>query len=170
MIEVNVTQDMLKEAKRRAKEAVNRFGVGGTHRTHSSRQKITGFLAEVCINNVFPDIKYSGELNVDFYFQSMSIDSKAQGCNTKPLDYYSATLYEEQRKRHTDYYIFNRVKNDFSKVWICGIISKERFFKLAELKKAGTKTNNFTYEQARYEIQYKDLDCLESFVNQNCFL
>jgi len=169
MIEVDVTPSMLKEAKRRTAEAIKRFGKSGggrTHRTHSSRQKTTGFLAEVCINHVFPEIEYSGELNVDFYFQSISIDAKAQGCNSKPLSYYSATLYEEQKKRHADYYIFKRVKNDFSKVWICGIISKENFFKIAKLQKAGTKTNNFTYDQARYEIEYKYLNCLKSFVGE----
>ena len=45
------------------------------------------------------------------------------------------------------------------------MISKERFFKIATLQKAGTKTNNFTYDQARYEVQYKDLGSLQSFVH-----
>jgi hypothetical protein len=166
MIEVDVTQGILQEAERRTSEAAKRFGDNGTHRLSSDRQKLTGYLAEVCINHKFPEIKYSDDLNVDFYFNSTSLDAKSQGCNSKPLDYYSATLYEEQKKRHADYYIFNRVKNDFSKVWICGIISKEKFFKIAKLQEAGTKTNNFTYDQARYEIQYKDLSCLKGFVGK----
>lgn len=165
MIEIKVTSEILEEAKRRTSEAAKRFGDRGTHRLNSDRQKTTGYLAEVCINHEFPDIKYSDDLNVDFHFNSISLDAKSQGCNAKPLDYYSATLYQEQKKRHADYYIFNRVKNDFSKVWICGVISKERFFKIATLQKAGTKTNNFTYDQARYEVQYKDLGSLQSFVH-----
>jgi len=165
MIEVKVTPEIWEEAKRRTSEAAERFGDRGTHRLNSDRQKTTGYLAEVCINHEFPNIKYSDDLNVDFHFNSMSLDAKSQGCNSKPLGYYSATLYEEQKKRSADYYIFNRVKNDFSKVWICGVISKERFFQIAKLKKAGTKTNNFTYDQSRYEIEYKDLDNLQSFVS-----
>ena len=65
----------------------------------------------------------------------------------------------------TDFYIFNRVKNDSSCVWICGIISKQRFFNIAKLKKAGTKCNNFTYNQSRYEIQYEDLTDLREALN-----
>jgi len=165
MIEVKVTKNIHEEAEQRNLEFFERFGNSGTHRGDKNRQRMTGYLAEACIKSEFPEMKYSEDFNIDFNFQSMSIDSKAQGCNSKPLGHYSATLYEEQRDRHTDYYIFNRVKNDFNNVWICGIISKEKFFKLSKLKKAGTRTNNFTYDQSRYELEYKHLASLQRFVD-----
>ena len=80
------------------------------------------------------------------------------------LCHYNATLYEEQKDRQADYYIFSRVKNDFTVVWICGIASKKKFFKIATLKKAGTKNNIFTYDQSRYETQYKDLGDMYKFM------
>mgnify|MGYP004106300729 CR=1 FL=1 len=164
IIEVKITTEIMQEAKRRNVEYYKRFGNSGTHRTNKERQRMTGYLAEACIRAKFSEIQYSDDYTVDFMLKNSSIDSKAQGCNSKPLDHYSATLYEEQKDRQTDYYIFSRVKNDFTVVWICGIASKKKFFKIATLKKAGTKTNNFTYDQSRYETQYKDLGDMYKFM------
>ena len=164
MIEVIITSDILEEAKKRNEEYYARFGDAGTHRTNKQRQRMTGYLAEACIRYTFPEIKYSDDYFVDFILDSSTIDSKAQGCNSKPLDFYSATLYEEQKNRDTDYYIFSRVKNDFTVAWICGIASKTKFFQIATLKEAGHKTNNFTYDQSRYELEYKKLGDMYSFM------
>lgn len=164
IIEIDITSEIFNEAEARNKEYYNRFGNNGTHRTNKQRQRMTGYLAEACVRKTFPAIQYSDNYLVDFILDSKTIDSKAQGCNSKPLDFYSATLYEEQRNRDTDYYIFSRVKNDFTVAWICGIVSKNKFFKTATLKEAGHKTNNFTYDQSRYELQYKDLGDMYKFM------
>jgi len=164
MIEVIITEEILKEATKRNEEYYSRFGNSGTHRTNKERQRMTGYLAEACIHHTFPEIKYSEDYFVDFILDSSTIDSKAQGCNGKPLDFYSATLYEEQKNRDTDYYIFSRVKNDFTVAWICGIASKTKFFQIATLKEAGHKTNNFTYDQSRYELEYKKLGDMYKFM------
>lgn len=165
MIEVQITQPIFEEARKRNDQYYNRFGHAGTHRTNKERQRMTGYLAEACIRSEFPIIEYSDDYDVDFILDFSTIDSKAQGCNAKPKDYYSATLYEEQKNRDTDYYIFSRVKNDFTVAWICGIISKHKFFKIADLKEAGHKTNNFTYDQSRYEVEYKDLGDMYAFLD-----
>jgi|SRR6056300_1684032 hypothetical protein len=164
MIEVTITENIMSEAKKRNEAFYRKFGHSGTHRLNKNRQRMTGYLAEACIANLFPEIKYSEDYLVDFMLDENSIDSKAQGCNSKPLDYYSATLYEEQKNRDTNYYIFSRVKNDFSKAWICGVISKEKFFKIATLKNAGHQTNNFVYDQSRYEVQYRCLGNVYDFL------
>jgi hypothetical protein len=166
MIDVKVTQSMLEEARQRSKDFYKKFGNTGTHRLNKERQRITGYLAETAINKSFSEITYSEDYVVDFLLENGdTIDSKAQGCNGKPLPHYSATLYEDQKNRNTDYYIFSRVKNDFSMVWICGIISKKKFFKIATLKKAGTQNNNFTYDQSRYEITYDQLADIDIFLD-----
>ena len=164
MIEVIITPEILTEAKKRDEEYFNRFGHSGTHRTNKERQRMTGYLAEACIHHTFPQIQYSEDYLVDFILDSNTIDSKAQGCNSKPLDFYSATLYEEQKNRDADYYIFSRVQNDFAVAWICGIASKTKFFQIATLKEAGHKTNNFTYDQSRYELEYKKLGDMYKFM------
>ena len=164
MIEVKITPKILQEAEERNKKYHLLFGNSGTHRSDKQRQRMTGYLAEVSIHNIFPSFKYSENYVVDFIRQNNTFDSKAQGCNTKPLNYFSATLYEEQKHRNVDYYIFSRVKNDFSIVWICGIISKKKFFRIADLKKSGTKTSNFVYDQSRYEIEYSKLGNIQDFI------
>ena len=164
IVTVNITAKLLAEAEERNQKYYDMFGHLGTHRADKYRQRMTGYLAEVCIKNTFPAINYSNDFVVDFVYNGVSLDSKAQGCNGEPLATYEATLYEEQKKRDTDYYIFSRVKNDFTKCWICGIISKIKFFKIAQLKTAGTETNNFTYDQSRYEIKYKDLKRVDDFL------
>ena len=164
IIAVNITDRLYAEAEQRNQDYYNKFGHAGTHRTNKDRQRMTGYLAEVCIKNVFPSINYSDNFTVDFVYNGVTLDSKAQGCNGRPLATYAATLYEEQKNRDTDYYIFSRVKNDFTKCWICGIISKVKFFKIAQLKPVGSITNNFIYDQSRYEIAYKDLKGIDEFI------
>ena len=157
IVNVKITSKIFDEAKQRNEKYKTKYGNAGTHRLNKDRQRMTGYLAEACVRDRFPQIQYSDNDVVDFIIENTLIDSKAQGCNSKPLDYYSATLYEEQKKRKADYYIFSRVKNDFSEAWICGIISKIKFFDIAKLVPAGTQNNNFTYDQSRYEIQYNQL-------------
>lgn len=165
MIEVAITPKIYAEAEARNKKYQDLFGSSGTHRLNKDRQRMTGYLAEACIHSLFPEIKYSESYDVDFVFMNKTIDSKAQGCNSKPMPHYSATLYEEQKTRDVDYYIFSRIKNDFSVGWICGIISKRKFFQSSILKPAGTKTNNFTYDESRYELEYAKLGNIYNFIN-----
>lgn len=163
---VPITDSIYQEASDRNLKYQKKFGNSGTHRINKDRQRMTGYLAESCIRNTFSYLEYSELDEVDFLINNISIDSKAQGCNSKPLDYYSATLYEEQKNRKADYYIFSRVKNDFSMAWICGIISKSKFFELSKLIPAGTKNNNFIYDQSRYEIQYSQLEDISIFMDK----
>jgi hypothetical protein len=167
IISINITKNIFNEAYKRNEKYKAKYGNCGTHRINKDRQRMTGYLAEACISHRFPQIQYSEIDNVDFTLGTLTMDSKAQGCNSKPLLSYVATLYEEQKNRPVDFYIFSRVKNDFSTAWICGIISKHKFFELSRLIPAGTKNNNFTYDQSRYEIQYKDLENIHTFINQN---
>jgi len=166
IIEIEITDEMLEEAKKRNKKFLEKYGHIGTHRLNKDKQRITGYLAEAAIKN-FCKIEYSNEDSVDFKHKETTFDSKAQGCNSKPKEYFVATLYEEQKNRNVDYYIFSRVQNDWKKVWICGFISKKDFFKNAKLIKAGTKNNNFTYDQSRFEIEYKKLKSIVELENVN---
>ena len=156
-IEVSVTQEMRDSAEKRNKEFYNRLGNVGTHRTDKSRQRTTGYLAEMAVNSVYPKLNFSEDPKIDFTYKQITFDVKAQGCNSAPALDYVGTLYEEQRAREVDMYIFTRVKNDFTKVWVTGLISKKDFLSTARLIPAGTRNNNFRYDQSRYEIEYSKL-------------
>lgn len=164
--EVAITGEMLDEAKKRNASFEKKYGNIGTHRINKSKQRMTGYLAEVAIKRLC-GVEYSDEDSVDFKYNGVTLDSKAQGCNSKPKEYYVATLYEEQKARDVDLYIFSRVKNDWSKVWVCGFLSKEEFFKKSKLIPAGTENNNFTYDQSRFEIEYSKLKSIKDLEKIN---
>lgn len=158
-IEVFITNDMKKEADERNMAFFKKYGNSGTNRIDKKNQRITGYLAEVAIKHTFQKLIYSEDDNVDFLSCSKKItfDSKAQGCNSKPKLDYVGTLYESQKNRKFDMLIFSRVKNTHDIVWITGIISKNDFLKKSKLIPKGTKNNNFTYDESRYEIEYGEL-------------
>jgi len=157
-IEFSILSEHLEEAKKRNNLFFKKYGNAGTHRTNKDRQRMTGYLAEIAIKSTFPKLEYSDIDDVDFVYKNgKTFDSKAQGCNSMPLPNYVATLYEEQQKRAVDFYMFSRVKNDFSKVWICGIISKKEFFEKSILIPAGVMRHNFVYDNPRFELEFKNL-------------
>jgi len=155
-IEVSISGEMLKEAEDRNRIFFKKYGNIGTNRKDKENQRITGYLAEIAIKNTFDKLSYSETDDVDFTSKSKKItfDSKAQGCNGKPRIDYVGTLYETQAKRNCDILIFSRVKNTHDKVWITGFVPKSEFLKISKLIPKGTKNNNFTYDESRYEIEY----------------
>lgn len=165
-VEVNVTQEMRDDAEKRNKTFYKKLGNAGTHRTDKGRQRTTGYVAEMAVAHVFPKLKFSEDPTIDFTFNDITFDVKAQGCNGAPAPNFVGTLYEEQRDRNVDFYIFTRVKNDFTKVWIAGFISKDQFLSMAKLIPAGTSNNNFTYDQSRYEIEYSRLIKPQQFMSR----
>lgn len=164
-IEIDITSEMILLAEKRNTEFLNKYGNFGTHRLDNSKQRMTGYLAEIAVKFAYPDFKFSNDPNVDFVYLDMTIDIKAQGCNSIPKPHYVATLYEEQAFRPVDIYIFVRVKNDQTKVWITGFLSKKLFLEQAKLIPAGTKNNNFVYDEPRYELAYSELHRPELFMN-----
>lgn len=165
-IEVDVTPEMKSEAEKRNKDFLAQYGHNGTHRTNKSRQRKTGYLAEAAVAAVFTKLKYSDDPAVDFKFGNVTFDVKSQGTNAAPKPYFAATLYEEQAKRQVDCYIFARTKNDDTKVWITGYSPKSEYLTKAKLIPAGTKNNNFVYDQSRYEAEYQDLQRPEKLLTK----
>ena len=155
-LEIFITKEMLKEAEKRNELFYKKYGNSGTNRIDKKNQRITGYLAEVAIKHSFSKLNYSEEDEFDFMSNSKTItfDSKAQGCNGKPKTNYVGTLYENQKNRNCDILIFSRVKNTHDIVWITGFITKKEFLNISKLIPRGTKNNNFTYDESRYEIKY----------------
>ena len=157
-IEFCLDNDLIEEANQRNQEFYKKYGNMGTHRTNVDKQRMTGYLAEIAIKRSFIHLDYSKSDKVDFVYKDrVTFDSKSQGCNVCPLPNYAATIYEEQKTREVDFYIFSRVKNDFTKVWILGVIPKKQYFEKSTLMPAGTKTNNFVYNNSRYELEISSL-------------
>lgn len=158
-LEITITKEIMEEAKERNNAFYMKYKHLGTKRKNKENQRINGYLAEVAIKKTFQKLKYSNNDEYDFLSinNKVKIDSKAQGCNSIPKESYVCTLYEEQKERDCDILIFSRVKNDHTKLWINGFIPKKEFLNKSKLIKKGTKNNNFTYDDNRYELEYKEL-------------
>jgi hypothetical protein len=158
-LEIVVTKQLIKEAQDRNQYFYRKYGNLGTNRIDKKNQRITGYLAEVVIKHTFKKLNYSDDDEVDFISESklITLDSKSQGCNGKPKTNYVGTLYENQKDRNCDILIFSRVKNTHDLVWITGFITKKEFLKISNLIPKGTKNNNFTYDESRYELEYSSL-------------
>jgi hypothetical protein len=158
-LEVLITKDILKEAEERNNLFYKKYGNKGTNRLDKNNQRITGYLAEVAIKHTFKKLNYSEDDEFDFISSTkkITLDSKAQGCNGKPKINYVGTLYENQKNRKCDVLIFSRVKNTHDVLWVAGFITKKEFLNISNLIPKGTKNNNFTYDESRYEIEYSSL-------------
>jgi len=154
---VEVTPDILEEAKERNKKFFNSFGNSGTHRMDKDNQRITGYLAEAAINHSIPTLTYSNNNAYDFINPiGKTFESKAQSGNGKPYPYFAATTYPEQ-ELPCDFLIFSRVLNNLSKVYICGFISIPDYKRIRQYIEANTPNNNFMYKEARWQITLDQL-------------
>jgi hypothetical protein len=157
-LEVIVTEDMLTRAQNRSNDNHALYGDKGTHRVDKPIQRTTGYVAEEAIKVAFPQLEFSSNKDVDFFYTKastpISFDSKTNGTNTEPRKNYTAYIYEDQMHRRPRFYIFSRVSNDLSRVWIGGIISKNDFDEFSTYRPKGYKGRNFVYDEGRFEIQY----------------
>jgi hypothetical protein len=154
-LEAEITDDIRSIAEQRDRFFYAKIKDQGTYRKENPRQRLTGFLAEAAIKSTFRALDFSPNPRTsNFIHNGLQFESKAQGCNSPPKADYVGTLYPEQLEKPIDYYIFSRVLNNLKLVWICGMVSKHRFLELARYVNANTPNRNFTYDQARYDLEY----------------
>jgi hypothetical protein len=161
IIDVFVTQEMIKEAEARIeyfdKKYKHKNGVG-TYRKEKN-QKMTGYLAEAAVNHKFDKLKYYTEDDDRHDFISkagITFNVKSLGCKCRPKPNFVANVYTDG-KYFSEWYIFARVKYDFSVVWIAGIIPKDEFLKKAVIREKGYQGANFVYREPRFELEFNKM-------------
>ena len=157
---VKITPEMMAEAERRSEGFRTKYGNMGT-RLVEKKEKImkTGFVGEQISKYVYPNLQWSSSEDVDFTCMGKTFDVKSVGCNSTPELHHVGTVFNDDTNKDVDFYIFTRIRNDFSMGWITGFISRKDFFAKADRIKAGTENNNFTYEHDRFTIPY--LKCVK---------
>lgn len=156
-IEVKITPEMIEEAEERNKTKKAIYGTLKTRRTKSTRARMTGFIGEVAAKKVFQKLSYSDENDVDLVSKDNKItfDVKSNGGNTNPQLTHCATIYEKNYP--CGVYIFAKVLNDFSKLWITGFIPKQELVEKVKLVPKGTVRIGYVCEDDRYELEYSHL-------------
>lgn len=162
MIQVEIKKEWVKEAKKKAEE-MGRL----RHSILKGNGNITGFVGEFMVAN-FLNAKIENTYDYDLVKNDLKIDVKSKKCTTVPRLDYDCSVPAYNTKQKCDYYVFTRIMDNFETGWICGIISKEKFFKNARLYKKGEidKSNWMEFKENSYNLKIKDLIDLKTIVER----
>tara|TARA_R110002020_G_scaffold176628_1_gene368955 strand:- start:6189 stop:6668 length:480 start_codon:yes stop_codon:yes gene_type:complete len=154
MIEVDITDDMMNAARKKAKE----MGLINNSILKSAGS-IAGFLGEQVVLSIV-----GGEWCNTYDYDLISdkgnkIDVKTKQTTVKPKLYYEASVANFNTKQKCDYYAFVRIHKNYSTAWYMGSMLKEKYYELATFKKKGDvdPDNNFVVRADCYNLSHSEL-------------
>lgn len=153
MISVDVTEDMMKQA---AKKAAQMQFLAGSITNGTSN--VLGSLGEVIVQNHL-NASPSNTFDYDLMHEGRRIDVKTKRCDSAPLSYYDCSVAAHGSDQNCDEYIFVRVLHNMKRAWILGSISKSEFYESATRHKRGEvdPRNNYTFRADCYNIPISKL-------------
>ena len=100
------------------------------------------------------------------FVDNKKIEVKSKTCKSIPKSNYEGSI-PSYYKQKCDYYVFNRILNDFKTIWIMGFISKEDFEnKRRKIRKGETdQSNGLVFKENAYNIFYHELNSIREFKN-----
>ena len=158
MIEVQVTQDMIDNAKSKSEEmgALNnsiRRGEGN----------LVGFIGEQVALAVLGG-SWSNTYDYDLITpEGKKVDVKTKQTTVAPRSYYECSVAKFNTKQQCDVYAFVRVKSSLDTAWFLGVMDKKEYYKRATPLKRGDvdPSNNFTVRADCYNLKIADLENVE---------
>lgn len=158
MIEVEITEEVLKRASARAdcqRHNIYSFTTNG---------KLYGILAEELFLSTHGGLLKNTK-NFDIDYEGIGkIDIKAKSCKGKPLPNYTASVSDYQKKHKSDAYVFYRISKDLKMAWELGGMEKEKFFKMATFVPVGTRDGPFICKVDMWSLAIDKLIPLEKFL------
>ncbi len=153
IIEVAITESM----KSRSLEKAQQMG-SLNNSILSGAGNYVGFLGEEIANTIIGgDIANTIHYDISKHFTKFDVKSKKT--SVTPKKYYDCSVADFNIDQICDFYVFTRILNDYSKGWILGFISKERFYEESRFMKKGQidGTNNFKVLADCYNIEIQKL-------------
>lgn len=154
MVEIEVDDDMLLKARRKAAEM-------GTLRNSitGGGGNIAGFIGEAIAQKVLGGAllnTYDYDLVLD---NGTKIDVKTKQTSVKPLDTYDCSIASLNTKQECDYYCFVRVKKDLTIGWYLGVYSKKKYMEDAVFMKKGMidPANGYVVRSDCYNLKINKL-------------
>lgn len=163
MIEVKITEDHMQQATVLAEdlgELRNSITTGDGN--------LAGFVGEVIVAQIM-GASHSNTYDYDLVLpDGKTVDVKTKRTNYVPKEHYDCSVAAFNTRQKCDYYVFVRVKNDFSSAWILGLYSKADYFKDATFHRKGDydSNNSFTFKADCYNIQISKLQGINSLMQQ----
>jgi hypothetical protein len=159
MIEVKITEDMKKNAWRKAKRKELRKLKNSIRRGGGV---ILGLLGQEVANHII-----GGEIaetyDYDITHAGVTYEIKTKQCTSEPMSEYDCTVSAYNTKQICDNYVFIRIENKgriWGRAWVLGWLSKDEFFEKATFLKRGEKSgkNGFYARSDCYNIPISKLN------------
>lgn len=153
MIEVNITDNMLIEARAKAKEMGQLKGS-----MMKGERNVIGFLGEIVTQSII-----GGEFHNTYDYDIMTpsgktVDVKSKRINYPPKDYYACNIFTYNEKQDCDYLVFCFVHSNLDKAWIAGYYNKKEFLKDCDfVPKGQVMGSGVVYKRDNYELKVSQL-------------
>lgn len=159
MIEVEITEEVLKRASDRAD--CQRHNVY-SFTTHG---KLYGILAEELFLSKYTEGELKNTKHYDIEYPGVGkIDIKAKSCKSKPLANYTASVSDYQKKHKSEAYVFYRISKDLKTAWELGGMEKGAFFDKATFVPIGTRDGPFICKVDMWSLAIDQLVPLDKFL------
>lgn len=158
IIEAPITEEIIRIARNKAVQTgilkgSIRKGEGNT----------VGFIGKELVKAVLGIETGTNELVID----GKKYRIRAKETSKPPKESYDCSITEEDIKDPCDFYIFSRIKSDYSKGWILGYISYEEYKKKAVFRKKGEidPSNNHVATNNCYNMKISELKNIKDLKN-----
>jgi len=154
-----VTPDMLARAEASALNIghLNNSILGGDG-------NVVGCLGELGLIYLFPGAVSNNTYQHDTLYKGFTIECKTKNRKVPPFPSYEASVSAYNTSQNADYYAFLSVRHreedgKFLRVYFCGFMSKEEYFKDNPIREQGTvdPSNGFDTPAACYNRYYWEL-------------
>lgn len=122
-VEIVVTREMKRVAEKRSAELQNLRGS-----ITKGEGSLAGCICEEACKIVIPELEEDYCKDHDFIYHEATFDSKALRCAFKPPLRYEMSVSTWARHQECDYYVFSRILEDYSRLWIVGFMEREEFY------------------------------------------
>lgn len=164
-VEIDLTEDLLIEAKQNVKK-YNKFNLfGGQY-----LQKLAGEVGRLAfrkylndMNILFIEDKHIGSKDeFDFKINDKNISLKTQLVNYFPEERWRCEVNEKQLDNPCDFHLFAKAHLSKNKVWLVGIITKNKFDKIGILRKKGDvmedNLREWKIKETKKDVAISELD------------
>ena len=155
MIEVQVTDEQLIEARKQAVE------MGKLHNSITRGQgNVAGFVGEIITAEILNGAQ-DNTFDYDIFLPKTgkTVDVKTKRTSVAPLPHYECSVAKLNTNQNCDFYAFVRVKNDYSTAWFLGMVPKVMYYEMAVFRKKGDldPDNGYIVKSDCYNLPIKDL-------------
>jgi len=151
MKEINVNEQQLERAKTLYEFKVLNNSIS------KGKGNLIGAIGEIVVfdyyTNKGKNVIHAQNFQYDLIIEKYKIECKTLASNVTPKDYYNCHLSTFNDKQDCDYYCFLHALNDFSKVWIKGMLSKHEVNQLKTFKKKGELDGKFAFKEDTWVIK-----------------